>query len=78
MSDSKIFGHTWEQIKAKQQGTDISKPLPTVSAETQRNRIMADMEKFGIPVDAQVAVNLEITIPAHYTLGADHVWRVVA
>ena len=67
MSDL-IFGRTWEEIQAAQQGKQISKPVPPVDPVKMKAQIEADIVKFGLPVYKDVAELLGVTIPEHYEL----------
>lgn len=66
-----IFGRTWEEIQAAQQGRPIRKVVPPATPEAAKAAIEADMVKFGLAVHKSVQEAYNITIPDHYELVDD-------
>lgn len=66
-----IFGRTWEEIQAAQQGRPIRKIVPPTTPEEAKAVIERDIAKFGLPVHESVQKAYDINIPDHYELVDD-------
>jgi hypothetical protein len=70
-----IFGRTWEQIQRMQQG-DRPPALGPVDALRHAQKIVEDVRRFQIPVDASVVSRYELTLPNGYVREGDlYVYR---
>jgi hypothetical protein len=66
-----IFGRTWKEIQAAQQGTPIRRVVPPVDHKEMKATIEADIARFGLAVHESVQAEYNITIPGHYELVGD-------
>ena len=65
-----IFGYSFKQILAKQQGIDFEK-LPPINAEKHKALIIKDIEKFRISVHDEVVKSYHIELPTGYKLNSE-------
>jgi ribosomal protein L28 len=69
MSTNKlIFGHTWEEIQAGQQKKNLNRSVLQLNTQEHKARIESDIQKFKIPVSADVVKAYQIKLPNGYTL----------
>lgn len=75
MTNDKILGRTWEQIKAAQQGDSsaLHGNLPPLDSSAHKLQIESDIARFRIPVSDEIVKAYAIMLPQGYTL-RENVW----